>query len=124
MILGFDKIPGDGDDELQDSPVKPLKNIAEAKLAALIKGDIDDFIRMGESKDPRALEPLIKALGDTYEKIRCAAGEALAKFRDVHAFEHLIKPVTASGNGQNALDKIGNLMDITLVKKSGEDTSG
>ena len=56
----------------------------------------DEYVRwytaraLGEIKDPRAVEPLIAALGDERSDVRQAAAEALGKIKDPRAVEPLI----------------------------------
>ena len=45
---------------------------------------------LGELEDPRAVEPLIAALGDERSDVRQAAAEALGKIKDPRAVEPLI----------------------------------
>jgi HEAT repeat protein len=56
----------------------------------------DEYVRwytaraLGEIKDPRAVEPLIAALGDERSDVRQAAAEALGEIKDPRAVEPLI----------------------------------
>lgn len=57
----------------------------------IVKGDIEDYARLGNSGDRRAEEPLIKALGDKKPNIRIKAVLALVNLVGTHAIETLIE---------------------------------
>jgi len=51
---------------------------------------------LGETGDPRAVKPLIKALGDSYSLIRSSAAIALGKIKDPRTVEPLIRALEDS----------------------------
>ena len=51
--------------------------MGDAKWKPLIQGDPEDFARLGASGDRRAVEPLIKALGNEDPNVRRIAAKAL-----------------------------------------------
>ena len=50
-----------------------------------VKGDSGDFKRLGASRDPEAIEPLVKALGDDNGDVRIAVATALGQLGDPRA---------------------------------------
>ena len=76
---------------------KALEQLGQPEWARYIRGDEDDFRRLGSSKDPRAAVPLIKALSDvSYEywwRVSGAAAKALVLLGDV-AVDPLIEALS------------------------------
>ncbi|HUX06036.1 MAG TPA: HEAT repeat domain-containing protein, partial [Acidobacteriota bacterium] len=112
------KALGDHDKDVRKAAAKGLRTLGEPQWLELVKGDDDDFERLGESKDARAVEPMIKALGDGEVSVRWAAAEALGKLGDARAVEPLIK---ALGDGEGsvrraAAEALGNLGDDRAVE--------
>ena len=68
-----------------------LSKLGEKKWVNIVKGESEDYERLGSSGDKRALEPLIKALGDRKPDIRIRAALALGNLSDTRAIEILIK---------------------------------
>ena len=91
---------GDHDKDVRKAAAAALRALGEPQWSELVKGDYDDFGRLGESKDARAVEPLLKALGDREGSVRRASAEALGKLGDVRAVEPLIK---ALGDGEGSV---------------------
>ncbi len=80
---------------------------------------------LGNLGDARAVEPLIKALGDGDEDVRHAAAGALGKLGDIRAVEPLIKAL-GDGDGRvrreaaRALGKLGDTRAVEpLIKALG-----
>lgn len=71
-----------------------------------------------ESLDPRAVEALIRCLGDADTSVRCTASFALRPFRDARALEPLIKCLgDYDGNvRRHACDALGLLKDSRAVE--------
>jgi HEAT repeat protein len=74
------KTLGDERYDVRRNTAEALGNLGEPKWKEIVKGDAQDWARLGACGDPRAVEPLIKALGDGGGRnVRRAAAEALAK---------------------------------------------
>jgi len=88
-------IPGLGDREenVRKAAAKALGQLGEGALAetvlAALKGNPQTVVDLG---DPRAVEPLIAAIGDENERVRQGAARALGQLGDPHALE----PLTAA----------------------------
>jgi HEAT repeat protein len=76
-------------------------------------GDADDYVRrpsrdaaraLGEIGDARAVEPLIKALGDEDEDVCMNAAEALGEIGDTRAVGPLIKNLSARTFGRSSIN--------------------
>ena len=88
-----------------------LSKLGEKKWANIVKGENEDFERLGSSGDQRALEPLIKALVDRKPDIRIRAALALGNLGDKRAIETLIKAY------ENDIDKnVKNAIAKTLKR--------
>lgn len=107
---------------VRDSAVESLGRIGEPAvevLARTLSGESYDMVRwqlvraLGETRNPKALEPLIDALKDTDETVRRLAIEALAKIGEA-AIGPLIHSLRDRGErdikygAAVALGKIGN----------------
>jgi HEAT repeat protein len=68
-----------------------LSKLGEKKWEAIVKGDSEDYRRLGNSEDHRALEPLVKALKDKDRIVRKNAASALGNLGNKQAIDHLIK---------------------------------
>ena len=67
-----------------------LSKLGEKKWASIVKGESEDYERLGKSGDRRAIEPLKKALDDKKPNIRIKAVFALGHLAGKHAIETLI----------------------------------
>jgi HEAT repeat protein len=67
-----------------------LTRLGEVKWEPLIQCNQDDVARLATSGDPRAIEPLIEALGDKDQVVGKAAVAALGALGDPRAVEPLI----------------------------------
>jgi HEAT repeat protein len=85
---------------------------------------------LGKLGDPRAVEPLVSALGDDRAGVRCAAAEALGKLSDTRAIEPLIKALgdgdyDVRGAAAGALGKLGDARAIeSLISALGDGENG
>jgi HEAT repeat protein len=68
-----------------------LSKLGEKKWETIVKGDREDYKRLGNSGDHRAFEPLVKALKDKDWYVRKNAASALGNLGDKHAIEPLMK---------------------------------
>ena len=68
----------DGDNDVRCAAAEALAALGEPKWAQWVKGEGDDFRRLGASKDREAVEPLVWALADGDNDVRRAAAKALA----------------------------------------------
>jgi HEAT repeat protein len=114
---------GVSDKEVRIAASKALRKLGEDKWGEVIKGDLADFYRLGELNDLRVIKPLIKGL-DSYDVDVCKlAVSGLAKQKNVHAVEPLIKAVNVFGSFTNAPDvrkeiiqALGELGDVRAVE--------
>ncbi|MEW6262264.1 MAG: HEAT repeat domain-containing protein [Thermodesulfobacteriota bacterium] len=79
--------------------------------------------QLGESKDARAVEPLIQALEDWSDEVRCAAAWALSEIGDSRACEAIIKTLSretghhASNSLRGSWLRLGDARSIkTLIQ--------
>lgn len=92
-----------------------LSKLGEKKWVNIVKGEIEDYERLGNSGDRRALEPLIKALGDKKPNIRIKAALALGNLGDTNAIEILINAYN------NDIDKhVKNAIGNVIKKLQGK----
>ena len=96
------KALGDREGDVRKTAAMSLARFEEAKWESLVHGDPGDLARLGNSGDLRAVEPLIKALGEWDSDSRQVAAEVLGKLRDARAIEPLIK---ALGDADSDLRK-------------------
>lgn len=73
---------------------RALAEMGELQWLDIIKGDNEDIRRLGETNDPRVVEPLIMILNDA-ENLRREAAKALGMLKDPRAVEPLIKALDA-----------------------------
>jgi HEAT repeat protein len=68
---------------------------------------------LGDSKDPRAVEPLIQALNDTNSQVREEAARSLGKLNDSRAVEPLIQALKDNNSDirTNAAEALGKIKD-------------
>lgn len=106
---------------LRKSVAVALDDLGEPKWKDLVRGDANDFRRLADSNDPRAIHPLLKAMngGDI------DAAEALGKLGDSRAIEPLIKCLLAddylSKDIVLALSELGEPQWGNLVKGDSDD---
>ena len=118
---------GNQDSEVRLAAAQALTWLREPTWLASIKGDCYDFSRLGASGDPRAVEPLIKALDHYRPEVRAAAAEALGELGDPRAVEPLMR---ALGNWRldylaatKALAKLGQSAVEPLIRALGSRNS-
>ncbi len=88
-----------------------LSKLGEKKWENIVKGEIEDYNRLGSSGDRRAIEPLLKALNDKDPNIRIHAASALAILDD----ENAIKPL---GNAyETETDKNVKTAIVSTIKQ-------
>ncbi len=73
---------GDMDPEVRRASAAALDRLGESKWKDWIQGEEKDFERLGISGDSRAVEPLIRALGNLNPDLRRAASESLDRLGD------------------------------------------
>ena len=106
------KALADNDSMVRKVAAEALEQLGQPEWAQYVRGDDDDFHRLGSSKDPKAVDPLIKALADWHDDVRKNAVKALGLLGDKRAIDPLIK-VLADDNSivrdaaDEALKKLG-----------------
>jgi HEAT repeat protein len=88
-----------------------LSKLGEKKWESIIKGDGEDYKRLGNSGDSRALEPLVKALKDKDHNVRIKAAKALGNLGCKRAIDHLHAAF------ENNTDKNVQTAIVNAVKK-------
>jgi HEAT repeat protein len=114
---------GDSDLIVRRAAAEALAALGESKWSAWIKGDNNDFSRLGKCGDPRAFEVLIKALVDPDRDV-CGAAAALGALGDARAVEPLIKVLGSVDDERRdaaagALRKLGD-SNIDVRRKTEE----
>lgn len=121
-----------------DQAQKALVDIGEPAVEALIAAmeeDLEDYpmryviAPLGEIGDPRAVEALLKAVGDPSAAVRSAAVEALGEIRDPRVFEPVVNALgdsdksvrfyAAMGLGQIGDARAGDAL-VTALKDPDE----
>ena len=82
---------GDSDGDVRISAADALAGQGKTKWKQWIKGDKEDFARMGKSGDKDALESIIRALGSSNDNVRNILIDTLISFGDHHAVDILIQ---------------------------------
>ena len=96
-----------------------LFKLGETKWKKLIKGDSEDFIRLGNSGDPRAFEPLIIALQNNDLSDKKAVVKGLGNLGDKRAIEPLKKTIADEDAKQElnlSINPIRELANEALAK--------
>jgi HEAT repeat protein len=81
---------GDEEGQVRKAASAALAKLGQCKWQVWVRGDKNDFLRLGESKDPEAIEWLIKRLEDKRWEMRSIAAVVLGKASDPRAVEILI----------------------------------
>jgi HEAT repeat protein/PBS lyase HEAT-like repeat-containing protein len=112
-----------------ESPAAPAPGAMAADLETLARGTdtgarLAAAARLGASRDPRALEALITALGDANRDVRWAAIETLGEIGDRRAvpplLEYLKKPEAYRWGKRLAASALGAIGDPAAVDALGE----
>ncbi len=107
-----------------------LDKLGEPKWKGwVVKGNSDDFDRLGKSKDNRVVEPLIQALEYWNGNIRRSAARALDELEDKQAVKPLIKTLRdlrwdVREASAEALGKIKDPLAVEPLIKALKDKSG
>jgi HEAT repeat protein len=92
-----------------------LSALGETKWQGLIKGDDDDFLRIADSRDPRATTIFINALSKySLKSARKTVAEELGKLGDARAIEPLIKTLADWDTRDSAANALINLGEPTV----------
>jgi HEAT repeat protein len=106
---------------LREAVALALAELGEPEWREIVKGDEEDLARLGASRDPRAVEPLLGALSDEDEPLldeRSRAAEALGELGDPRAVAPLIEALDV-GNSLlrfSAAEALGRLGDTRAVE--------
>ncbi|HQG93438.1 MAG TPA: HEAT repeat domain-containing protein [Acidobacteriota bacterium] len=106
---------GDDQGDVRRASAESLDMLGEPKWKEYVTGEYQsDFTRLGTSGDPRALEPLVRALGTvTHQDPRIQIIKALGALKDPRAIEPLIgilenDPTASRAAAAEALGKLGD----------------
>ncbi len=106
---------------IREAAAAALGGLSESRWKEWIRGDEGDFARLGASGDPRAVQPLVKALRDnSYVVERRHAVTALGELSDPRAVETLIEAlddedVEVRTAAANAIGRIGDSKAIEAL---------
>jgi HEAT repeat protein len=111
---------GDGHDAVRSSSAASLAQLRALPWSTLVRGDDEDFARLGRSGDIRAIKPLIRSLprnwyrgDDPYsERVRAA----LAELRAVEPVIAILRQETESEWRIDAAYALGALNDIRAIE--------
>jgi HEAT repeat protein len=113
----LNKALGDYHKDVRRAAVEALGQLGQTQWSQWVKGDDDDFSRLGQSKYPQAVEPLIKALSHGIS----SAADALGQLKDPRAVEPLIEALghgySARKAATKALKEIALLHPQSLIKQ-------
>jgi len=125
------KVMDDYSVDLGDAAIEALVqlgnfNVVDPLVKAVLNGSSHAAEALGLLKDARAVVPLIQALGDRKERVRCSAAEALGELGDARAIEPLIQVI---GDGAKevrlaaaeALSQLGESQWSQWIKGDKED---
>jgi HEAT repeat protein len=84
---------GDTDGTIRISAAAQLLKIGQDEWQPLIKGDADDFARLGDSGQEWAAVPLTRALASTDQAIRQGAMDGLLRLKHPGLAEELLRPL-------------------------------
>ncbi|MBL7134198.1 MAG: HEAT repeat domain-containing protein, partial [Phycisphaerae bacterium] len=117
------------DSSVREAAAKALQQLGQPEWATRIRGDYDDFRRLGLSKDPRVVVPLIEALSDDDSDVRKAAAKALGRLSDKRAVKPLVKALSddeyyVRGAAAKALGQLGDKRAVVpLIEALADDNS-
>lgn len=100
---------GDLDGSVRLAAAEALAILGEPKWNEIIKGDYEDFARLGKSKDPRFIAPFIRALCKNDGHERLIVAKALANLGESQWFD-IIK-----GNKKDIV-RMGQTNDIRVIE--------
>lgn len=110
---------GDPDGDARKIAAEALQNLGHSEWSG-IKGNYlsTDLEWLGDTHNPQALMPLVKALGDLYASVRSYAAEALWRIEDERAVKPLIEALgdTDQDVRKNAAGALGMLGDKRAVE--------
>ncbi|MFH0783849.1 MAG: HEAT repeat domain-containing protein [Pseudomonadota bacterium] len=107
------------DASIRIAAAEALSQLGQPQWSQWIKGDDNDFARLGASREPCAVEPLISVLNYSKDRdLRSVAARALGKLGNVQAIEPLIK---ALGDEYHivryaAIEALDVLADVSTVE--------
>jgi HEAT repeat protein len=109
---------GDSDALVRCAVAEALRKLGQPDWGHWVRGQGDDFEKLGESGHPRAAEPLLKVLENSDGSVWGVAARALGKLGDGRAIESLTK---ALGNRDAAVrlaavEALDNLSNVKAVE--------
>ncbi|MDP8257604.1 MAG: HEAT repeat domain-containing protein, partial [Candidatus Alcyoniella australis] len=106
----------DKDADVRQCAAKALALLGHPEWAQWVKGEDDDFLRLGRSGKSEVVEPLIGALGHWDSDVRSSAAWALGALGDARAVEPLVRALGGKCDGRGAAAKaLGELSDTRAV---------
>ena len=85
------KVLANDDSNVRKVAAEALELLGQPEWLQYVRGDDDDFRRLGSCEDSRVAVPLIKALSNGKSTVRRSAAEALGLLGDKRAVDPLIK---------------------------------
>ncbi len=113
---------GDAHGDVRRTSAESLDMLGEPKWMDYVKGEFrGDFMRLGTSGDPRAFEPLVRALETmTHQDPRIQIIKALGKLKDPRSVDPLIGVLENDSTAEScasAAEALGKLGDHRAVSK-------
>jgi HEAT repeat protein len=121
------KVLGNGSGRIRRTVAEVLAKIGESTWQDIVKGEGEDWLRLGACDDPRGFELLIRAFSDRDSSTREAVAVALGRLGDKRAVDPLIRTLGDGFSGDvrkaaaTALAAIGEPKWQEIVKGDIED---
>ncbi|MFA5251552.1 MAG: HEAT repeat domain-containing protein [Phycisphaerae bacterium] len=110
------KLLGDHNPEIRRLSAGALANLGKSKWLQYFKGkNEDDFWRLGSSRDPAAIQPLLFALNGPDPAQRRLAVKAIGQTGDKKALEPLLRMLSSPDLCMDAVESLGELGDHNAI---------
>lgn len=112
---------GDPSGDVRRAAATGLALVGEGGWAKAVRGDAGDFARLGETRDPLAVGPLLRVVGTAKWEDRASAAQALGALGDARAVDGLVRllregDVRLLPGALSALAAIGDLRAAEAVR--------